>query len=403
MSDHVQEIATDQSLARIARQEEPGSSAFTGASADNSPVLLAEVRPRGISISSLSIAAAAGLDVDEVILPAWDRDRCRQVSNSSGRRPVRDSSQSRQSPVRSLANALAPLKELARIDPAACAKTEGMWLAQNIFSSGCFRPAANGDGTQPACHLGPRHRHRTIHFQKGNYMTQVDRCAAFWRSFSLFRDFDDKTIAALAAISSSRRWPPETVIFQRGDQGNYMLGVISGRIKISLITPQGRELVLRQLEAGELFGEMAMLDDQPRSADATAQVASEGFVIAKGPFMELLKLSPGAARATIRHLCSRLRGMTEQLETIALYHLNSRAARFLLTTLRHIHGNELPISATLKLSLTQSDIAGILGASRPKVNRAILALEEAGAIRRINGTIECNTDRLQWIAERGND
>ncbi|KAA3448002.1 Crp/Fnr family transcriptional regulator [Mesorhizobium sp. SARCC-RB16n] len=230
-------------------------------------------------------------------------------------------------------------------------------------------------------------------------MAEFDRSAAFWRSFPIFRDFDDKTIAALAGISSFRKWLPDTVIFQRGDEGNYMVGVISGRIKVSLITPQGRELILRQLEAGELFGEMAMLDDQPRSADATAQVASQGFVIPKRPFMDLIKLSPGAAKATIRYLCSRLRGITEHLETIALYHLNSRAARFLLVTLRQIHGNELPVRADLKLALTQSDIAGILGASRPKVNRAILALEEAGAIRRSNGIIECNTERLQWIAE----
>ncbi|WP_027146304.1 Crp/Fnr family transcriptional regulator [Mesorhizobium sp. WSM3626] len=232
-------------------------------------------------------------------------------------------------------------------------------------------------------------------------MAEFDRSPAFWRSFPIFQDFDDETITALAGISSFRRWLPDTVIFQRGDEGNYMVGVISGRIKVSLITPQGRELVLRQLEAGELFGEMAMLDDQPRSADATAQVASEGFVIAKRPFMDLIKLSPEAAGATIRYLCSRLRGITEQLETIALYHLNSRAARFLLFTLRQIHGTELPVRADLKLSLTQSDIAGILGASRPKVNRAISALEEAGAIRRSNGIIECNTERLQWIAEPG--
>lgn len=222
---------------------------------------------------------------------------------------------------------------------------------------------------------------------------------ASWRSFPIFRDFDDKTLTALAGISSYRRWPPNTVIFLRGDGGNYMAGVISGRIKLSLTTAQGRQLVLRQLEAGELFGEMAMLDDQPRFADATAQVASEGFVIARRPFMDLITLSPRAAGATIGYLCALLRGTTEQLETIALYDLNSRVARFLLATLRRVHGNELPPSASLKLSLTQSDIAELLGASRPKVNRAIIALQKAGAIGRINEIIECNTGHLHRIAE----
>ncbi|MER8576697.1 Crp/Fnr family transcriptional regulator [Mesorhizobium sp. M1409] len=230
-------------------------------------------------------------------------------------------------------------------------------------------------------------------------MTKMVRSPAFWRSFPIFRDFDDTTIAALAGISSYRRWLPDTVIFQRGDDGNYMAGVIFGRIKLSLITPQGRELVLQQIEAGELFGEMALLDDRPRSADATAQVATEGFVIAKQPFIDLVTLTPGAASAIIRYLCSRLRGTTEQLETIALYGLNSRVARFFLGILRQIHGNQLPVSANLRLSLTQSDLAEILGASRPKINRAVLAIEGVGAIRRINGIIECNTERLQRIAE----
>ena len=74
-----------------------------------------------------------------------------------------------------------------------------------------------------------------------------------------------------------------------------------------------------------------------------------------------------------------MRDTTDRLETIALYDLNSRVARFFLATLKQIHGNELPESANLRLTLSQSDIAGILGASRPKVNRAILSLEECSA------------------------
>ncbi|WEX77853.1 Crp/Fnr family transcriptional regulator [Sinorhizobium numidicum] len=234
-------------------------------------------------------------------------------------------------------------------------------------------------------------------------MTEVNRSPAFWRSFPIFEEFDKETLCELAGIATYRKWPAGTVIFQRGDEGNYMVVVISGRIKLSLFTPQGRELMLRQHEAGSLFGEMAVLDSQPRSADATAITASEGYVIGKKAFLDLITQKPKIAEAVIRFLCAQLRDTTERLETIALYDLNARVARFFLATLRQIHGNELPASANLRLTLSQTDIAAILGASRPKVNRAILSLEESGALKRTDGIVCCNVGRLLSIADPEED
>ncbi len=234
-------------------------------------------------------------------------------------------------------------------------------------------------------------------------MTEINRSPAFWRSFPIFEEFDKETLCELADIVSYRKWPAGTVIFQRGDEGNYMIVLVSGRIKLSLFTPQGRELMLRQHEAGALFGEMALLDDQPRSADATAVTAAEGYVIGKKAFLDLITQKPKIAEAVIRFLCAQLRDTTDRLETIALYDLNARVARFFLATLRQIHGNELPASANLRLTLSQTDIAAILGASRPKVNRAILWLEESGALKRTDGIVSCNVGRLLNIADPPED
>ncbi|MDK1384209.1 Crp/Fnr family transcriptional regulator [Sinorhizobium sp. 7-81] len=230
-------------------------------------------------------------------------------------------------------------------------------------------------------------------------MTEVNRSPAFWRSFPIFEEFDKETLTELAGIATYRKWPAGTVIFQRGDDGNYMVVVVSGRIKLSLFTPQGRELMLRQHEAGSLFGEMALLDGQPRSADATAVTAAEGYVIGKKAFLDLITHRPQIAEAVIRFLCAQLRDTTERLETIALYDLHARVARFFLATLKQIHGQELPSSANLRLTLSQTDIAAILGASRPKVNRAILSLEECGALKRADGIICCNVDKLLSVAD----
>ncbi len=230
-------------------------------------------------------------------------------------------------------------------------------------------------------------------------MAEINRSPAFWRSFPIFEDFSSQMIEALIGVAVHRSWPAGAVIFQRGDEGSYMLLTVSGRIRLSLITTQGKELSLRHLEPGTILGEMAILDGEPRSADATAAVATEGYVISKRDFEKLLESNPQAANAVIKYLCTRLRDTTDQLETIALYDLDARVARFFLATLKQIHGEELPESAALQLELSQGDIASILGASRPKINRAIVSLEENGAIKRKDKVINCNIDRLMQLAD----
>jgi CRP/FNR family transcriptional regulator, cyclic AMP receptor protein len=230
-------------------------------------------------------------------------------------------------------------------------------------------------------------------------MVDTGKSLAFWRSFPIFESFDDSLIQSINAIAALRKWSAGATIFQRGDEGNHMIALASGRIKLSLLTPVGKELTLRHLEAGSILGEMAILDGSPRSADATASLPCEGYVITKRDFQTLLSKEPDAAMAVIAYLCNRLRETTDQLETIALYDLDSRVARFFLSALRQIHGDALPESASLQSGLNQTEIASILGASRPKINRAILALEEAGAINRTGNVILCHSRRLQLLAE----
>ena len=234
-------------------------------------------------------------------------------------------------------------------------------------------------------------------------MAEINKSPAFWRSFPIFEEFSKELVAEVANLAQWRRWPSGTVIFQRGDDGNYMILVTEGRIKLSLLTAQGKELSLRHLEPGTLLGEMAVLDGEPRSADATASIATEGYVIGKNEFMALITRNPEAAEAVMRYLCKRLRETTDQLETIALYDLDSRVARFFLATLRQIHGEDLPDQANLHIALSQTEIAGILGASRPKINRSILSLEEQGAIKRQGSVIDCNVARLLRLAEPDED
>lgn len=230
-------------------------------------------------------------------------------------------------------------------------------------------------------------------------MAEVNKSLAFWRSFPIFEEFSRELIDELAGLAQFRRWPAGTVIFQRGDEGNYMILLTGGRIKVSLFTTHGKELSLRHFEPGALLGEMSVLDGQPRSADATAAVASEGYIVSRKEFRALMSRSREAADAVVNFLCNRLRETNQQLETIALYNLDARVARFLLASLQQIHGEDLPDEARLQMGLSQVEFGAILGASRPRINRAILTLEEAGAIKRHGNIIDCKIPLLLQFAD----
>ncbi|WP_210183235.1 Crp/Fnr family transcriptional regulator [Methylobrevis pamukkalensis] len=177
------------------------------------------------------------------------------------------------------------------------------------------------------------------------------------RAQSLFAGLDDPDIAAVAALARRRAWPAGTLLFQRGDAGREMILVTSGRVRLSLLSPEGRELTLRHAEAGSLFGEIAVLDGGPRSADATAAAETEGLVIAKADLDRLMAARPQIAAAVIRFLCGRLRETTEQFETVALYRLEARLARFLLGLARPQVAGADASSVRIDLPLTQSEIA----------------------------------------------
>jgi CRP/FNR family cyclic AMP-dependent transcriptional regulator len=230
-------------------------------------------------------------------------------------------------------------------------------------------------------------------------MVEINKSLAFWRSFPIFEELSAELIEEVAAIAQLRRWPVGTVIFQRGDMGNYMILLTKGRIKVSLFTTHGKELSLRHFEPGSLIGELSVLDGESRSADATATAASEGYIIGRQEFRAFMDSNKQAAHAVVNFLCKRLRETNQQLETIALYNLDARVARFLLASLRQVHGDDLPEEARLDLPLNQVEFGTILGASRPRINRAILSLEVFGAIKRHGTIIDCHIARLQKIAD----
>ncbi|MFN3623950.1 MAG: Crp/Fnr family transcriptional regulator [Hyphomicrobium sp.] len=215
---------------------------------------------------------------------------------------------------------------------------------------------------------------------------------------ALFGSLDEAERRAIADEMREANFDPGQVIFARGDTGREIYLVVSGRVRISVLTAEGRELSFAHAEPGAIFGEIAMLDGGPRSADATAVGKVSALSLSKPAFKRLMETEPHVADAAVRFLCSRIREADQQLEAIALYPIEGRLARFFLAAARAKAPDAAEGRVTIELPMSQSELALLIGASRPKVNTALSMLETSGALERNGSRIVCDIEELQAIA-----
>jgi CRP/FNR family transcriptional regulator, cyclic AMP receptor protein len=215
---------------------------------------------------------------------------------------------------------------------------------------------------------------------------------------ALFGSLDEAERRAIADEMREVSFDPSQVIFARGDAGREIYLVVAGRVRISVLTAEGRELSFAHAEPGAIFGEIAMLDGGPRSADATAVGKVSALSLSKPAFKRLMETQPHVAEAAVRFLCSRIREADQQLEAIALYPIEGRLARFFLAAARAKAPNAEDGRVTIELPMSQSELALLIGASRPKVNTALSMLESSGALERTGTRITCDLEELQAIA-----
>ena len=187
---------------------------------------------------------------------------------------------------------------------------------------------------------------------------------------------------------------PGQAIFSRGDPGNEMYLVARGRVRLSVLTNDGRELSFAHIEPPSIFGELAVFDGRPRSADATAVNKVVALSLSKAAFTRLLRQKPEVGEAAIRFLSGRLRDADEQLEAIALHPIEARLARFFLAAARQKDPEAKSGKVNVSLPISQSELALLVGASRPKVNAALALLESEGAIERRGAIVVCDIEGL---------
>lgn len=218
-------------------------------------------------------------------------------------------------------------------------------------------------------------------------------------SHPLLRHLRPEDLRRLAASARVVRHARQETIFQKGDPGDSMMAIIRGRVKVCTFSHDGRELVLNIIDQGGMFGEIALLDGRPRTADAVALVETELFVIERAQFLPFLSSNPEALSRLLAVLCQRLRHTSETLEDALLREAPSRLARGLLR-LGETFGRATPAGTRLTIKLTQQQIGSLIGASRESINKHAGEWTRAGHLGTEEGFLILR-DRaaLQRIAE----
>jgi CRP/FNR family transcriptional regulator, cyclic AMP receptor protein len=217
-------------------------------------------------------------------------------------------------------------------------------------------------------------------------MTSKDLAIDWLGKTQMFGTLEPQDRQAVAAEMRDANYDAGQAIFARGDDGRDIFLVTEGRVRLSILTGEGRELSFAHAEPGQIFGEIAMLDGGKRTADATAVTKTKTLTLSKGALKRLMETRPQVAEAAIKFLCGRVREADQQLEAIALYPIEGRLARFFLATV------------TIDFEMSQSELALLVGASRPKVNTALSLLESSGAIERSGSKVVCDMDELRLVA-----
>lgn len=203
---------------------------------------------------------------------------------------------------------------------------------------------------------------------------------------AFFAHMRPEELDAIIGFASERRVPKGASIFNKGDPGTSMMAVLSGRIRIWAMSPDGRELTLNVIGAGEIVGEVALLDGKPRSADATAAEDCVLLVVERRHFLPFLLKHETLMERLLVVLCDRLRRTTGALEELALLDLPARLSRLLLKLSRD-YGRPVEGGTRIDLKLSQRDLATLVASSRETVNKQLQTWRKLGVLEIASGYI----------------
>ena len=190
----------------------------------------------------------------------------------------------------------------------------------------------------------------------------------------LFQGLPESEVVPFGDLMRERSYPKGSVILFEDDPGDALYVVAKGQVKVVLIGEDGREVILSVLGEGTFFGEMALLDDEPRSAHVIAMEDSTVLALRREDFRARLRNSPEVAIALLRELSRRLRRADDQIGSLVLLDVNGRVAELLVRLAEEEGGDRI----TRKL--THATIAQMIGSSRETVSRTMRELQDRGLV-----------------------
>lgn len=228
----------------------------------------------------------------------------------------------------------------------------------------------------------------------------VDRRAMLAQHF-LLAQLDDASLDSLLAVATERQFTNNQVIFQKGDLGTSMMAVLTGRVRISSYSEDGREIILNMIEPGQLFGEIALLDGKERSADATAMGKTTLLTLDRRNFVPFLEQNPKIAIRLFDVLCDRVRQTSEMVESIAFLDFGARLAKLLLHMAEN-YGQENDRGLLINFRISQADLGNLIASTRESVNRQLNAWVQEGVIVLDHGKIVIlDRESLEMTAQVG--
>ena len=196
---------------------------------------------------------------------------------------------------------------------------------------------------------------------------------------SLFAELEPPEVETLARAAERREFARDEVIFAANEPADGLYVLASGRVKVCVSSSGGKELILATLGPEQFFGEMALLDNEPRSASVIAQLPTVAFRIRRDEFERLIEQYPTIARKLMRELSLRIRRANAQMESLATLDVVGRLARYFIDLARQ-HGQILGNGWVAVRRPTHQDIANSIGTSRETVTRLINDLEQRGLV-----------------------
>ncbi len=202
---------------------------------------------------------------------------------------------------------------------------------------------------------------------------------ALLEAISIFGSLVEREIDALLQVTTTRRIGAREVLFRKGDPGNQLYGVLSGRLKVMATAQDGRDLVFGLMGPGDVIGEIAIVDSEPRSASVIALERAELLVLHRRELIPFLERHPKAAIRLAAVLAGRVRRLSAYTEDTVFLPLPARMAKTLLA-LSASYAQDGRDVAAIDIPLAQQDLADMVGTTRESVNKQLRAWEETGIV-----------------------